>query len=92
MSRASSSLQSLLSSQAAVITDGALGTELERRGITISSGKLWSAQLLITDPGVLADIHADYYAAGADICATATYQASMQGFAGEGVDGLQRLC
>ena len=65
--------------------------------IQINNSKLWSARLLIEDPETLQQIHADYFRSGADICTTATYQASVQGFleepdvcntAGNDIDGL----
>jgi homocysteine S-methyltransferase len=67
-------LSSILGYQKVVILDGATGTELEARNVQINNSKLWSAKLLLTDPTVLKDIHADYYGAGADICTTASYQ------------------
>ena len=48
--------------------------------LQINDSKLWSAKLLIQDPETLRQIHADYFRAGADVCTTATYQASVQGF------------
>eukprot|EP00955_Chlamydomonas_euryale_P100634 365297-Chlamydomonas_euryale.AAC.1 len=78
-------LASLLASQPVVILDGGLGTELERRGVTINDSDLWSAGLLISQPGALAAVHRAFYAAGADVAATATYQASLEGFARAGV-------
>lgn len=68
------SLFTLIAKQKCLILDGGLGTELERRGITINNTKLWSAQLLIDNPKVLRDIHTDYLQAGADIITTSTYQ------------------
>ncbi|GAX79820.1 hypothetical protein CEUSTIGMA_g7260.t1 [Chlamydomonas eustigma] len=80
-----SSLASLLKHQPVAILDGATGTEVERRGYSISDSKLWSAKYLVKNPQVLKDIHFDYYRAGADICTTATYQASIKGLINEGV-------
>jgi len=62
-----------------------MGTELEAQGISLSGGKLWSAQLLLDNPAVLKAVHASYIKAGADVITTATYQASMEGFADPGV-------
>eukprot|EP00798_Chlamydomonas_sp_ICE-L_P014683 gene14683-20720_t len=89
-------LSDLLEHQDVLILDGALGTEVERRGLSIFNQKLWSTQLLIDNPDVLRDIHLSYYRAGSDLCTTATYQASISGFADSGVDaagaeGLIRL-
>ena len=59
-----------------VILDGGLGTELERRGHQ-NLGRLWSSALVKTNPSALREVHRDFLAAGADVIATATYQASM---------------
>lgn len=65
--------------QGLVILDGGLATEMERRGANLDH-ELWSARMLIESPGMIRDVHADFLAAGADIIATATYQASFEGF------------
>lgn len=66
----------LLSRQTALILDGGLGSEIERRGVRLG-GKLWSAGLLHSDPQLLFDIHAGFIEAGSDIITTASYQASI---------------
>jgi homocysteine S-methyltransferase len=58
----------LRTTDAPVILDGGLATELERRGLDIS-GPLWSARVLVDAPDAIEELHADYYAAGAD-CVT----------------------
>ncbi|MGH8249152.1 MAG: homocysteine S-methyltransferase [Steroidobacteraceae bacterium] len=68
-----------------MILDGGLATELERRGHDISSG-LWSAEQLRTAPEAIEQLHYDYYAAGAHIAITASYQVSYEGFASVGLD------
>lgn len=68
-----------------VILDGGLATELEARGCDIS-GSLWSARVLRTAPEAIAQLHYDYYAAGAEVATTASYQASYEGFAAAGMD------
>eukprot|EP00197_Chlamydomonas_leiostraca_P007106 CAMPEP_0202863284 /NCGR_PEP_ID=MMETSP1391-20130828/3977_1 /ASSEMBLY_ACC=CAM_ASM_000867 /TAXON_ID=1034604 /ORGANISM="Chlamydomonas leiostraca, Strain SAG 11-49" /LENGTH=365 /DNA_ID=CAMNT_0049542901 /DNA_START=126 /DNA_END=1224 /DNA_ORIENTATION=+ len=78
-------LSQLLEQQPVVILDGALGTELERRGVVLTGTKLWSAQLLIDNPDLLRQIHEDYYKSGADVVTTATYQASQAGFQSAGI-------
>ena len=42
-----------------VILDGALGTELQKRGIKTSL-PLWSAQALLENPKLVQEIHEDY--------------------------------
>lgn len=62
------------------VLDGAMATELERRGCDIS-GPLWSAHVLDTSPQVIAALHLDYLRAGADCISTAGYQVSALGYA-----------
>ncbi len=68
-----------------VILDGGLATELEARGCDIS-GVLWSARVLRSAPEAIEQLHYDYYAAGARVAITASYQASYEGFATAGMD------
>jgi homocysteine S-methyltransferase len=68
-----------------VVLDGGLATELEARGCDIS-GSLWSARVLREQPNEIERLHYDYYAAGATIAITASYQASYEGFAAIGID------
>ncbi|WP_409331818.1 homocysteine S-methyltransferase [Trujillonella humicola] len=68
-----------------VVLDGGLATELEARGHDVSSA-LWSARLLLDDPGAVVAAHAAFAAAGARVATTASYQASVEGFAAAGVD------
>ncbi len=77
-------LQPFLAEQGVVILDGALATELERRGADLSD-ELWSARLLIEDPASIRQLHLDYYLAGADVAVGASYQASFEGFARRGL-------
>ncbi|HEY6566886.1 MAG TPA: homocysteine S-methyltransferase [Actinomycetota bacterium] len=67
------------------VLDGGLATELERRGEDLSD-HLWSARLLIDDPALIRQVHSDYFEAGAQVAITATYQASVEGFAERGID------
>lgn len=59
-----------------VILDGGLGTDLERRGHR-DLGRLWSSALVEANPDALREVHRDFLLAGADVIATATYQASV---------------
>ena len=67
-----------------LILDGGLATELERRGYDVS-GSLWSAAILRTAPQAIEQVHYDYYAAGAQVAISASYQASYEGFAAAGI-------
>jgi homocysteine S-methyltransferase len=69
----------------AMILDGALATELEARGADLRD-PLWSAKILIEQPALIRAVHRDYFLAGADVATTATYQASLAGFARRGID------
>ncbi len=55
------------------LLDGALGTELERRGVR-SELPLWSAHALWEAPDVVRKIHREYLAAGAEILTTNTFR------------------
>lgn len=64
--------------------DGGFATELERRGHDLSDD-LWSARLLRDDPDEVIATHLAFFRAGADVATTASYQASVEGFARHGV-------
>ncbi len=81
-------LESFLTRQGFVMLDGALATELERRGADLDDD-LWSAKILITAPEMINEVSYSYLLAGADIIATATYQASFEGFEKAGIDRSQ---
>src|SRR3954468_18149376 len=68
-----------------VVLDGGLSTELESRGHDVTSA-LWSARLLRDDPAAIAEAHAAFAAAGAQVMTTASYQATFPGFAAAGID------
>ena len=68
-----------------VVLDGGLATELEARGFDLTD-RLWSARLLLTDPGAIEETHLAYFLAGADVATTASYQASIEGFGAVGLD------
>jgi homocysteine S-methyltransferase len=61
------------------VLDGAMATELERRGCDIS-GPLWSAHVLDASPATIAAVHLDYLRASADCIATASYQVAAFGY------------
>jgi homocysteine S-methyltransferase len=71
--------------ESVLISDGGLATELEARGHDLSD-PLWSARLLTDAPQEIVAVHAAYFRAGATIATTASYQASVQGFAAHGID------
>ena len=67
-----------------LILDGGLSTQLEAQGCDIS-GVLWSAALLRSNPDEIVRATRAFIDAGAACVATATYQASREGFAQVGV-------
>ena len=71
--------------QRVVVVDGGMATELERRGHDLS-GQLWSARLLADRPEEIRAVHNAYFAAGAEVATTASYQASIDGFRRRGLD------
>ncbi len=74
--------------QRPIVLDGGLATQLENQGADLSSA-LWSAQLLTDDPGAIGAAHDAFFAAGAEVATTASYQASYEGFARAGIDAQQ---
>lgn len=62
-----------------VLLDGGMSNALEDRGHDLS-GELWTARLLRDAPEEIAAVHRAYYAAGARVATTASYQASLPGF------------
>ena len=79
------SLQDRLDSNRIVIMDGATGTEISRRGVTIHSNLSWSANANITYPDLVLDIHRDYILAGAEIIITNTFSTSRATLATDGL-------
>lgn len=77
-------IATILQTYPAVVLDGALATELERRGCDLRD-PLWSARVLLEAPDLIRQVHTDYFAAGADCAITASYQATFEGFAGRGL-------
>ncbi|WP_353853908.1 homocysteine S-methyltransferase [Bacillus sp. Bos-x628] len=78
-------LQSRLQTHAPLILDGALATELERKGCDLND-RLWSAKILIEQPELIQQVHLDYFQAGADCATTASYQTTIDGFAEKGFE------
>ncbi|XQA75058.1 homocysteine S-methyltransferase [Xanthomonas sacchari] len=78
-------LAALLAEDRCLVLDGALATELERRGCDLRD-PLWSAKILLEQPDLIREVHQDYFAAGAQCAITASYQATPQGFAARGID------
>ena len=67
-----------------LILDGGLSTALEKKGYLLHS-KLWTAELLLSDPAAIEQVHLDWLRAGAQIITTASYQATIAGFENRGL-------
>ena len=70
----------MLDRQGFVVLDGGLATTLEAHGHDLND-ELWSARLLLENPGAVLRVHREFLGAGADCLITASYQASLDGFA-----------
>ncbi|MEV0201378.1 homocysteine S-methyltransferase [Nonomuraea sp. NPDC050691] len=77
-----------MESVSTLVLDGGLATHLETLGADLSD-ELWSARLLMEDPDLIRRVHADYFAAGANVATTASYQASIPGFLRRGASVAQ---
>lgn len=67
-----------------VVLDGGLSNALADRGHALTDA-LWTARLLRDAPDEIAAVHRAYFAAGARVATTASYQASVEGFARAGM-------
>ncbi|MCX8578858.1 homocysteine S-methyltransferase [Gilliamella sp. B2717] len=78
-------IKNLLNQKNFIIVDGALASELQRRGSDLNDS-LWSAKVLFEQPELIRQVHYDYFKAGADCAITASYQATPLGFAKKGIN------
>lgn len=83
-------ITSILDRHPALVIDGALATELERRGCDLKDD-LWSAKILLEQPEQIKQLHYDYFKAGADCAITASYQATIEGFMKRGLNETDAL-
>ena len=65
-------VQALLDAEEIVILDGAMGTELQRRGVPMDD-VAWDAAALATHPDLVREVHEEYIEAGADVITTNTF-------------------
>jgi S-methylmethionine-dependent homocysteine/selenocysteine methylase len=65
-------LQARLDLGEIIILDGAMGSELQRRGVPMH-GHAWNAAALDTHPETVLAVHEDYIRAGADVIITNTF-------------------
>lgn len=83
-------IRPFLKRQQALILDGGLATHLEALGCDLNDS-LWSARLLIENPDIIRQAHLDYLWAGADCIISASYQATIQGFATYGLSEAEAI-
>ncbi|WP_458464664.1 homocysteine S-methyltransferase [Paenibacillus sp.] len=87
-------IEEILREHPVMILDGALATELEQHGCDLDD-PLWSARVLLENPDVIVQVHADYFRAGADCAITSSYQATVDGFSKRGIgeqEALDLIC
>ncbi len=77
-------IKSFIDRYGAFILDGGLATQLEAHGCDLSDD-LWSARLLLDDPQIIRQVHAEYLWSGADCIISASYQATIPGFMAKGL-------
>ena len=68
-----------------IVLDGGLGTLLEQRGHDVT-GELWSARILVEEPGAIVAAHAEFYDAGSELAISGSYQTSYEGLAAAGIE------
>jgi homocysteine S-methyltransferase len=73
-------IQTRLQHKEKILMDGAMGTEILRRGLPTTL-PLWSAEVLLTHPEIVQKIHEDYINAGAEIIITNTFRTTERAFA-----------
>jgi len=67
-----------------LLLDGGLSNQLEDQGFDLNN-KLWSANLLLSQPRAIVDAHLHYLKSGAQCLITASYQATVSGLVNSGL-------
>jgi homocysteine S-methyltransferase len=70
------------------VLDGGMSNALAERGHDLADD-LWTARLLRDAPDEIAAVHRAYFAAGATVATTASYQASVEGFERAGLSATE---
>ncbi|WP_371227593.1 homocysteine S-methyltransferase family protein [Roseovarius sp. 2305UL8-3] len=70
---------------ARILTDGATGTEIERRGVP-QLDNAWNGGGALSHPDILTQVHADYIRAGAEIIISNTFATALYALEDAGVD------
>jgi homocysteine S-methyltransferase len=68
------------------VLDGAMGSELLRRGV-ISAGRLWGVGALLSDPAAVRAVHRDHAEAGAEALTAATFRVAPYSLRKVGLEG-----
>ncbi|MDX1477283.1 MAG: homocysteine S-methyltransferase family protein [Saprospiraceae bacterium] len=84
-------LDAWLAARQLALLDGAMGTELERRGYRTAL-PLWSAMANIEVPRLVHAIHVDYLHAGADLITANTFRTTAYTFTKTGQEDLAAHC
>lgn len=77
------SIDLLLKEKKILVLDGAMSTPLEQMGCDLND-ELWTAKILSDSPQLIRRVHKEYLDAGADLCITCSYQASIPGLMKKG--------
>ncbi|HZF11312.1 MAG TPA: homocysteine S-methyltransferase family protein [Thermoanaerobaculia bacterium] len=81
----------LLSNQQVVVLDGALGTEVKRRGAKeVDHPDIWSTPGLIHFPSLVLQTHVDYVLAGADVITAGAFRTNRTALRKAGLEDLSR--
>ena len=70
------------------LLDGSIGQELVKRGRSAAT-QLWSTNVMMEQPELVAQVHADYFAAGATVATTNTYPVHRNRLEREGIEDRQ---
>jgi S-methylmethionine-dependent homocysteine/selenocysteine methylase len=77
-----------------IILDGAISTEIQRRGVVLDKTS-WASRATLEHPDIVREMHADYIRAGADVITANTYGAGPSvlqaaGMSAEEIDHVNR--
>lgn len=79
------SLRKNLNDGKLILMDGAMGTEINRRGFSTSM-PLWSSEVLLSNPEIVQVIHEDYIKAGSQIIITNTFSTTKRVFKKQAIE------
>ena len=76
-------LEETLQKTGILVIDGSMSTALEQLGCDLNDS-LWTAKALDAQPGLVRQVHTNYFKAGADCGITCSYQATIPGLVAKG--------